>query len=48
MSMTHDELIEYGCTFNRVTTKTMRRGYYLDGVFLGTTPRDATDAIRGN
>jgi len=47
--MSHGELLEYGCVFekredNHGVTKS---GYWLDGVFLGATPKQATEAIKG-
>jgi hypothetical protein len=47
--MTHNELIEYGCEFCKREDRhgDTLSGYWLDGVFLGKTARDATEAIKG-
>lgn len=47
--MSHEELIEAGCDFSKREDRQgeTKSGYWLDGVFLGKTPRQATEAIKG-
>lgn len=50
MKVTHDDLIRYGCKFERREDRSddaaeIRSGYWLDGTFLGETPRQAAEAI---
>ncbi len=46
--MTHAQLIEHGCKFEvRFVDSKKVSGYWLDGVYLGNTPKIATEAIRG-
>jgi len=47
--MTHEELIEYGCDYSRREDRhgETKSGYWLDGVYLGKTTKQATEAIRG-
>ena len=47
--MTHDQLIKYGCRWGWGIDNSDREctGYWLDDVYLGNTPKLATEAIEG-
>ena len=47
--MTHDELIEIGCEYAKAEDRwgDTKAGYWLDGQFLGTDEKTATEAIEG-
>lgn len=47
--MNHDELLDYGCEYATAEDRwgDTKSGYWLDGVYLGSTARIATEAIRG-